>query len=123
MIRATVVLVATSLAAGCASFSPDGGMGEVAQGVGRQAGRDAGASGVKITSAEQAERARERVATLIAAGPVTDDAAVQVALLNNRDLQAAYNDLGLSEATYVQASLPPNPGLSLMRVGGTGVLN
>ena len=123
MIRNIVVLLAALLAGGCASFSPDGGMGEVADGVGREAGRDAGASVVKITSAQQAERARERTAVLLAGGPLSTDAAVQVALLNNRELQAAYNDLGLSEAAYVQASLPPNPAASLLRVGGTGVFN
>ena len=110
------------LAAGCAQFSADGGMGEVADGVAREAGPDAGKSVVKITNAEQAQRTKEQVAALLAQ-PLSPDAAVQVALLNNRDLQAAYNDLGVSEADYVQASLPPNPGISLMDVAGTGVTN
>ncbi len=115
-------LVAATLAAGCAQFSVDGGMGEVANGVAREAGADAGKSVVKITSAEQAQRTKEQVAALLAA-PLSADVAVQVALLNNRNLQAAYNDLGVSEADYVQASLPPNPGISLMNVAGTGVAN
>ena len=41
-------------------------------------------------------------------------------LLNNRELQAAYNALGLSEAAMVQASLPPNPTFSLERIAGGG---
>jgi len=86
-------------------------MDEVASGVAREAGPDAGRSVVKIASAEQAQRAREQVAALLA-GPLSADTAVQVALLNNRELQAAYNDLGISEADYVQASLPPNPAVS-----------
>ncbi len=117
-----MILSLAGLLAGCASFSPDGGMGDVAQGVGREAGPDIGKSVVKITSAEQAQRTKEQVANLLA-GPLSADTAVQVALLNNRDLQAAYNDLGISEAAYVQASLPPNPGISLYQVGGTGVAN
>ena len=56
-------------------------------------------------------------------GPLSADSAVQVALLSNRDLQAAYNDLGISEADYVQQSLPKNPGLSFLLYGGTGVTN
>jgi len=48
---------------------------------------------------------------------------VQIALLSNHTQQAAYNNLGISEAAYVQASLPPNPGLSILRVAGTGVAN
>jgi outer membrane protein TolC len=110
------------LLAGCAQFSADGGMGDVASGVAREAGPDAGKRVVKITSAEQAQRVKDQVAALLAQ-PLTADAAVQVALLNNRELQAAYNDLGVSEADYVQASLPPNPGMSLMSVAGTGVAN
>jgi outer membrane protein TolC len=118
----TAALAAAMLAAGCAQFSTDGGMGEVADGVAHEAGPNAGKSVVKITTAEQAQRTKEQVAALLAE-PLSADAAVQVALLNNRDLQAAYNDLGVSEADYVQASLPPNPGISLMNVAGTGVAN
>ncbi|MBY0320283.1 MAG: TolC family protein [Reyranella sp.] len=116
------VLSLAGLLAGCASFSPDGGMSEVAQGVGRETGPGIGRNVVKIASVEQAQQAKQQVANLLAI-PLSADAAVQVALLNNRDLQAAYNDLGISEAAYVQSSLPPNPGISLMNVGGTGVAN
>ena len=123
MSRPTVIALSLAgMLAGCASFSPDGGMNEVAQGVAREAGPDVARNVVKIASVEQAQRAMEQVASLLA-GPLSADAAVQVALLNNRDLQVAYNDLGLSEAAYVQASLPPNPGISLMQTGGTGVAN
>jgi hypothetical protein len=123
MIRSpAIVLLLVGLLPGCASFSPDGGMSEVARGVGRETGPGVGKNVVKITSVEQAQQAKEQVAALLAA-PLSADAAVQVALLNNRDLQAAYNDLGISEAAYVQASLPPNPGISLMNIGGTGVAN
>ena len=123
MIKSVIVAFSlTGLLAGCVSFSPDGGMSEVARGVGRETGPGIGKNVVKISSVEQAQQAKEQVATLLAA-PLSADAAVQVALLNNRDLQAAYNDLGISEAAYVQASLPPNPGISLMNIGGTGVAN
>ncbi len=116
--RRLVFLALPALLAGCAQFSPDGGMDHVAHGVGKEIGKDV----VKITTAEQAARARQQVSTLLV-GPISADAAVQIALLNNRTLQAAYNDLGISEAAYVQASLPPNPGLSILRVAGTGVAN
>jgi len=112
-----LVLVATQLAA-CADFSPDGGMDAVQGGVRREIGKDV----VKIANLDDARRAKEQVASLLQQ-PLSADSAVQIALLNNRDLQAAYNDLGISEAAYVQASLPKNPGISLMRYGGTGVAN
>jgi outer membrane protein TolC len=117
-----IVLSFAGLLVGCASFSPDGDMNEVAQGVERETGPGIGKNVIKIASAEQAQQAKDQVAALLAA-PLSADAAVQVALLNNRDLQAAYNGLGISEAAYVQASLPPNPRVSLMDVGGTGVVN
>ena len=71
--RVALCLAASmSLLTGCASFSPDGGMGEVGSAVSRETGKDA----VKITSAEDMQRARERVAALLAA-PLSADAAVQ----------------------------------------------
>jgi outer membrane protein TolC len=44
------------------------------------------------------------------------DAAVEIALVNNKGLQAAYNALGLAEAARIEASLPPNPSFSISRV-------
>jgi outer membrane protein, heavy metal efflux system len=43
------------------------------------------------------------------ARPLTADAAVQVALLNNPGLQAAFEDLGVTRARLVQALRVPNP--------------
>ena len=104
-----------SLLAGCASFSPDGGMSGVSLASGVALPREAAA----LRTPEDAEAAHARVRTLLAK-PLNASSAVQVALLNNRDLQAAYNTLGLSEAAFVQASLPPNPTFSLSRVAGGG---
>ena len=111
---ATATLVGL-LAAGCAKFTGDGGMAPVSDSVRREIGRDA----VKLSSAEENRRARERVQALLSE-PLSEDAAVQITLLNNRGLQAAYNDLGISEAEYVQTSLPPNPALTLSSAFGTG---
>lgn len=103
------------LAGGCAKFTTDGGMSPVTAGVRSEIGKDA----VKLSSAEATQRARERVQALLSES-LSEDAAVQIALLNNRGLQAAYNDLGISEAEYVQASLPPNPAITASRNFGTG---
>lgn len=113
--RAVVVALVGLLAAGCAKFTDDGGMAPVTDGVRREIGRDA----VKLSSPEDMRRARERVQALLAE-PLSEEAAVQIALLNNRGLQAAYNDLGISEADYVQTSQPPNPAIVLNRTFGTG---
>ena len=50
-----------------------------------------------------------RVGELMAT-PLTVDDAVQIALLNNRGLQATYQELGITEAEVVQAGRLPNPG-------------
>jgi outer membrane protein TolC len=90
-------------------------MAPVTDSVHREIGRDA----VKLSSVVEARRARERVQVLLSE-PLNEDAAVQISLLNNRGLQAAHNDLGISEAEYVQASLPSNPAITLSRTFGTG---
>ena len=48
------------------------------------------------------------------------EAAVQIALLNNRGLQAAFNELGVSEAQMIEASLPPAPTVSIARAAVSG---
>jgi outer membrane protein TolC len=112
-----LAVVMLSLATGCAEFSPDAGMATVSSAVRDRVGGET----VKITSAAEAERVRARVDALLGE-PLTSDIAVQVALLNNRSLQAAYNDLGLSEISGVEASLPPNPKISLSRLARSGVV-
>src|SRR5262249_33930567 len=93
-------IAATSLAAlplaGCASFSSDGGMGVVSGVAAAALARDAR----KVSTADDAEAAAGRVRRLLAA-PLSADVAVEIALLNNSGLQAAYNELGLAEAARV----------------------
>jgi outer membrane protein TolC len=102
---------------GCATFSPDGGMAVVADVAGETIKKDV----VSIRSGEDAEWARSAVQRLLRR-PLTVDTAVQVALLNNRGLQAAYNELALAEADFVQESLPPNPTFSISRIAGNGAV-
>lgn len=113
--KIALAVVLGLLAAGCAKFTDDGGMAPVTDGVRKEIGKDA----AKLSSPEDLRRARERMQALLGE-PLTEESAVQVALLNNRGLQAAYNDLGVSEAEYVQTSLPPNPAINVGRTFGTG---
>jgi cobalt-zinc-cadmium efflux system outer membrane protein len=48
--------------------------------------------------------------------PLTADAAVQVALLGNRGLQASYGELGVAQTDLVQAGLLRNPAFSAGRI-------
>jgi outer membrane protein TolC len=101
--RALAVASALLLSA-CKSFSPDGGMSAV----GEVAGGGLNKSVVRISTAEDASLAQGEVARRLKA-PLGADPAVQIALLNNAGLQAAYNRLGVAEAVMVQASRPPLP--------------
>ena len=78
---------------------------------------DIGKDVAKIGDDQGALTAKERVDQLLRK-PLTADTAVQVALLNNRGLQAAFNELGMAEAQMVAASLPPNPRLGISKLSG-----
>jgi cobalt-zinc-cadmium efflux system outer membrane protein len=54
------------------------------------------------------QQAAEQLGSLLK-GKLSADEAVQIALLNNRDLQATYLDLGIAQADLVQAGLLSNP--------------
>jgi outer membrane protein TolC len=113
--RATIIAAVCSLLlSACAAFAPDGGMDLVASVAEHELRKDV----IAIRTPEEAAAVRGRVAHLIKR-PLTADRAVQIALLNNRGLQAAYNALGLAEADMVQASLPPNPTFKLERLASS----
>jgi outer membrane protein TolC len=96
---------------GCASLSPDGGSARVQQLVAPHLPQQELA--VARSEADR-ERAAQQVLRLLAE-PLSADAAVQIALLNNRGLQARFAQLGLTEAETVMASRLPNPGFSFGR--------
>jgi outer membrane protein TolC len=102
---------------GCATFSPDKGMSVVAGVAGTTIKKDV----VAVRSDEQAGWARDATKRLLRR-PLTVDAAVQVALLNNKGLQASYNEVALAEADMVEQSLPPNPTFSISRIAGGGAV-
>ncbi|MFS2117823.1 TolC family protein, partial [Herbaspirillum frisingense] len=73
---------------------------------------------------EQGQASQDRVTRLLqadgSAGPTATrlasaDDAVQIALINNPELQAAFAELGVAEADLVQAGRLPNPGFSFAR--------
>src|SRR5713226_10103560 len=76
---------------------------------------------ISIRTADDVEAARNAVQRLLLR-PLTVDTAVQIALLNNRGLQASYNELALAEAELVGESLPPNPTFSISRIAGDGAM-
>ncbi len=68
----------------------------------------------------------EREVKELLATPLSVEAAVQIALLNNRTLQATYEELGVAQADLVQAGLLKNPvfaGAVRLPSGGAGIAN
>jgi len=106
--RRLLASLSLTLLGGCAGFSADGGFGPVQQSARTHLDKEL------RWARSDAERAaiQQRVAELLTQ-PLDAEAAVQLALLNNRGLQASFHELGISEADFVQAGRLPNPGLSL----------
>jgi outer membrane protein TolC len=94
-----------------------GGMGVVAGVASETINKDV----IAIRTPDDAQRADATVKALLRRA-LTVDSAVQIALLSNRGLQAAYNELALAETDLVGDSLPPNPTFSISRISGNGAL-
>ena len=102
--------------AGCASFSPDGGLNDVSRLTQERIGQ------VKPFTKEtlkDSQQSTSQVQSLLSA-PLTPESAVQIALLNNAALKISFAELGVSEAEFVQAGRMRNPSFSFGRVSGGG---
>ncbi len=108
--RVLVVVLSAFALAGCATFSEDGGFGTVERTAQERIGK-AVKWGRTNTDRDAIDK---RVAELLAQ-PLSVDDAVQIALLNNKGLQAGFYDLGISEADLVQAGRLRNPHFSMLR--------
>ncbi len=106
-----LAVLSAALLGGCASFSPDGGFDAIQSATRSQLQKDV------VWSRDDASRseAQARIDALLAK-PLSADDAVQIALLNNPGLQAAFNTLGIAEADWVAARRLPNPVFSISRL-------
>lgn len=106
-----LAVLSVALLGGCASFSPDGGFDAVQSATQSHLQKDV------VWSRDDASRSQTqaRVDALLDK-PLGADDAVQIALLNNPGLQAAFNTLGIAEANRVAAQRLPNPGFSIGRL-------
>lgn len=110
LLRAAALAAAVPLVAGCATFSDDGAIGPVSALTRERVGH----APAPATDAD-ADARRTRIDTLLAA-PLAEDGAVELALLNNRGLQARMAELGIAEAELVRAGRLPNPSFSFGRL-------
>ena len=108
-------LVVVLLLSGCATFSDDGGFTAVESETQNALGLQS-----RWLKSEQEQSAARAEVTKLLASELTDDTAMQIALLSNPRLQAEYANLGISEADLVQAGRIPNPGFSFGKTSGGG---
>ena len=99
------IALPVALTAGCATAPRDAGFGDVSRSVAERAKVDV----VRWDQGTPADKDAQRSVDALLANELTPDAAVQVALLNNQDLQATYEDLDVAQADLVRAGLLRNP--------------
>jgi len=98
-----VVLLATTFLAGCVSVPRDAGFGEVEKAVADRTGHR-----VVLQEKSDAPTSDEAIRPLLQ-GKLTPDRAVEIALRNNRDLQAELAELGIARADLIEAITVRNP--------------
>jgi cobalt-zinc-cadmium efflux system outer membrane protein len=104
-----------ALLSGCATVQPDARFAEVSQAAATRLAQNL----VWNRNSDQDRLAKAAVERLLKQ-ELTVEAAVQIALLNNRDLQASYARLGIVQADLVEAGLLQNPVFALTIVTGSG---
>ena len=103
---AALFFAALSILAGCAGVSKEMAFSEVQQQVDERLGLPIHWN----ANTDSADEARQTTKELLGK-PLVADAAVRIALLNNRRLQATYEDLGIAYAAVVEAGSPSNPAV------------
>ncbi|MCZ6677059.1 MAG: TolC family protein, partial [Candidatus Poribacteria bacterium] len=89
---------------GCAGMSKEAGFNTVAKQIDERIGYQIQWNLGTTADEQVAQAIRELLGK-----PLSADAAVQIALLNNRRLQATYEELGIAQAAVVDAGLLSNP--------------
>lgn len=103
------LIVCALLLAGCAAGPPkDAGFGAVQRTTAERTG-----AVVQWDRHSVADAAVQTSVRAMLAKELTADQAVQIALLNNHNLQATFEDLGIAQADLVQAGLLKNPVFDL----------
>src|SRR6266496_5733037 len=97
------LLALALLVAGCKT-NPTAGFDDVQKTIAARTGQQI----IWPTTAEANQKADTAVGELVSK-ELTPDSAVQIALLNNRNLRANLEELGISRAEVIQAGLPRNP--------------
>ena len=122
LIRSLAVVGLPFIVAGCATTAT-GDVTDPAAGFSAVSARTHAVTGkqaVWVQSTAEARDVSERIKGLVRKKTISADVAVQAALLNNRGLQAAYAEVGLSAAEVWQEQLLVNPRMSI-GISGVGI--
>jgi len=114
--RSLIALVSASFVlSGCATYSKDGGIGAVQEATKKHIKQDV------VWPKTEAEKVKldERIKALLTQR-MDVEKAVQIALFNNKGLQADFYNLGISESDLVQAGRLPNPKFSMLYTRNNG---
>ncbi len=109
-VKSVTIGLSALLLAGCATFSSDGGIDAVSAATMQRTGQT-----VQRQSSGDLPTIEATLQQLLSRD-LGVDAAVQIALMNNRGLQASLAELGVAEADLVQAGRMRNPGFSFGRM-------
>lgn len=111
--RPVVLAASAFVLTGCATFSNDGGLDTVSAITKERTGQS-----VRQEKSDADRADIEAAVNQLLSKPLTADSAVQIALMNNKGLQASLADLGIAEADLVRAGRMDNPGFSFGRIRG-----
>lgn len=106
------------LASGCASLTEDRGFEPVASLASKRLGKEA-----RLLRTEDDERVLAGMIEAKLRAPLQAEDAVQIALLNNRALQAIYWEVGIAQADLVQAGRLHNPAFTFQRTRAASALD
>jgi cobalt-zinc-cadmium efflux system outer membrane protein len=100
------ILVVTLTVAGCAGVPKEAGFKDVKGLVGQRVDYN-----LHWNQGTEADREAEKAIEALLKDTLTPETAVQIALLNNPNLQIIYEELGITQADVVEAGLLENPVL------------
>ncbi len=102
----SLLLCLVFIVVGCAQVPKEAGFNEVKDLVGQRVDYN-----LHWNQTTEADRAVKKAIEELLNKELTPETAVQIALLNNPNLQAVYEDLGITQADVVEAGLLENPVL------------
>src|SRR5438445_8190274 len=104
MLRKLIFLPAVLAIAGCAHVDPQPAFAALANTVHLRTGKR-----VQWNRGTAQDAEAQAAISALLRQPLSADSAVQLALLNNHNLQATYEELGIAQADLVEAGLLKNP--------------